>query len=335
MDHQASTRSIKEVKTLRVILFCGRRVVYSFLLSLAILGIPLSVSADDPAPNPLIENVTISATVLQNPGVNPDTPPLPPSSSNTGPVNMSDTIDVAIFRGVAYPASTIALLKNGTIVAQLPANADGTFDVRVRSLTPGTYSFGIRVTDSNGLQSKLLVFTIYVSSSVATLVEGIFIPPTVTSDKIEVKKGGVVTFTGKTAPDVEVRLSFASSNMELLKKTRSDSTGAWFYELDSSFLITGDYEAKARALTAQNLSPYSDSLVFRVGDTDRTRAKNLLLTGFRKRCDLNNDNRVNLLDFSIMAFWYKRLGFPDKVDLNSDKQINLTDLSILAYCWTG
>jgi hypothetical protein len=44
---------------------------------------------------------------------------------------------------------------------------------------------------------------------------------------------------------------------------------------------------------------------------------------------------VNILDFSIMAFWYKRLGFPAKVDLNTDNKVNLTDLSILAYCWTG
>ena len=75
--------------------------------------------------------------------------------------------------------------------------------------------------------------------------------------------------------------------------------------------------------------------MFRVGDTNRPRPKNAYLSGFRKKCDLNNDNRVNLLDFSIMAFWYKRLTFPPKVDLNTDKQVNLTDLSILAFCWTG
>ena len=75
--------------------------------------------------------------------------------------------------------------------------------------------------------------------------------------------------------------------------------------------------------------------MFRVGDTNRLRAKVSELPGFRKRCDLNNDSRVNILDFSIMAFWYKRLGFPPRVDLNADNNINLTDLSILAYCWTG
>ncbi len=333
MDHQASTRRIKEISSI-----CSLELQSIKLLVLcclvALLVIPKLTFADDPTPNPLIQNVTVSASVLQNPGVNPNTPPLPPSS-NAGPVNMTDTIDVAIFKGIAYPGSTIALLKNGVVVAQIPANPDGTFDIRVRSLTPGTYSFGVSATDTNALQSKLLMFTIYISQSVATIVEGIFIPPTVTSDKIEVKKGGVITFTGTTAPDVEVRISFSSSNIELLRKTRSDSTGAWFYELDSSLAGSGDFEAKARSVSSQNLSPYSDVLTFRVGDTDRARIKSNLLAGFRKKCDLNNDDRVNLLDFSIMAFWYKRLGFPDKVDLNTDKQINLTDLSILAYCWTG
>ncbi len=333
MDHQASTSSFQKIGSPLRLRYLQVR---TFLVALVLIPSCI-VFADDPTPNPLTEGVTISATVLQDPGVRPDTPPTPPSSGGGGngsPVNLADTIDVAIFRGVAYPGSVISLLKNGTVIAQIPSNSDGTFDIRVRSLSSGTYSFGVRATDQNGLQSKLLLFTIYVSSSIATVVDGIFIPPTITSDKIEVKKGNSVTFTGSAAPDVEVRLSF-SSKTELLRKTRSDSTGAWFYELDSSFLDSGTYEAKSRAVSPTNLSPYSDAIVFRVGDVDRPRVKSTSLSGFRKKCDLNNDDRVNLLDFSIMAFWYKRLGFPDKVDLNTDKQINLTDLSILAFCWTG
>ena len=280
--------------------------------------------------NPLLENVTITATVLERPGVNPNTPPISPS----GPVNTTDILDVVIFRGLAYASSTVSLLKNGILVAEIPTQSDGTFDIRVRNLNPGTYSFGIRAKDNNGLQSKLLLFTVYVSSSVATLVDGIFIPPTITTDAIETKRGDTVSFTGRTFPNAEVRLSF-SSKTELLKKAKADASGVWAYELDSSTLEIGDYSAKARALLTQNLSPYSDIINFRIGDTTRLRPKATSLLGFRKKCDLNNDNKVNLLDFSIMAFWYKRLGFPDRVDLNTDKQVNLTDLSILAFCWTG
>jgi hypothetical protein len=329
MDYQASTSSSKEIiqrYRLRI------KILSLFTLFILSITAPQYCFADDPTQNPLTEDVIISATVLQG----PTNTPTPPSSApfSSGSTNQVVMLDAAIFRGLAYPGSTVSLLKNGTVIAEIPANADGTFDIRVRDLAPGTYSFGVRAQDANGLQSKMLTFTVYVSSLVATTVDGIFIPPTITSDKIEVMKGNTITFTGKSAPDAEVRLSLAART-ELLRKTRSDSTGAWFFELDSSLLDSGDYEAKARSLTAQNLSPYSDAIFFRVGDTNRVRPKSGLLSGFRKKCDLNNDNRVNLLDFSIMAFWYKRISFPPKVDLNTDKQVNLTDLSILAFCWTG
>lgn len=327
MDYQASSSCGKEIKKRGILKNFFLRFVCVALVSLCSA---IYSYADDPTPNPLYQNITISAAVLQNPNVAPDTPPLGP----TGPVNTSDTFDVAVFKGTAYPGSTISLLKNGIILAEIPANPNGGFEIHVRNLNPGTYSFGIRAQDSAGLTSKLLVFTVFVSASVATIVEGIFIPPTITSDKIEVKKGDSITFSGRSVPDAEVRLSLTMKN-EIIKKAKAGVDGSWIYMIDSSELEFGDNFAKARSLTANDTSLYSEDLLFRVGDTNRIRPKPINLSGYRKRCDLNDDNRVNLLDFSIMAFWYKRLTFPPKVDLNSDKNVNLTDLSILAYCWTG
>ena len=53
------------------------------------------------------------------------------------------------------------------------------------------------------------------------------------------------------------------------------------------------------------------------------------------RADLNGDCSVNLVDFSILAYWYKRSGFPAAYDLNGDGKIDLVDFSIMAYYWTG
>ncbi len=56
--------------------------------------------------------------------------------------------------------------------------------------------------------------------------------------------------------------------------------------------------------------------------------------------DFNNDNRVNLVDFSIMIYWYKR-PFSEIFRLleikksNGDGIINIVDFSILAFHWTG
>jgi hypothetical protein len=50
--------------------------------------------------------------------------------------------------------------------------------------------------------------------------------------------------------------------------------------------------------------------------------------------DLNNDNRVDLVDFSILLFNW---GVPEDsiADLNKDGKVDLVDFSILLYWWTG
>lgn len=319
MDYQASSR--REISGL---LFQKTSLLF-ICLSLLFPASAFSQAVE------LTTDITITAIVPASPLVYPNTPASPP-----GPINMADTNDVAIFKGYAYPGSVVSLLKNGVLVTESPANPDGSFELRLKNLSAGTYSFGLRAEDPEKIKSKILLVTIYVSSNVTTLVDGIYLPPTITSDKVEVKKDENIIFTGRTSPNAEIQLSFSSPfDSETIRKGLADATGFWKYSMNSRDLKFGDYDVKARSLTKNSLSTYSDILTFRVGNENRLRAKISQLSGFRQKCDLNNDNRVNLLDFSIMAFWYKRLGFPLKVDLNTDNAINLTDLSILAYCWTG
>jgi len=50
--------------------------------------------------------------------------------------------------------------------------------------------------------------------------------------------------------------------------------------------------------------------------------------------DVNNDCKVNLVDFSIAAYWYKRPSPPANVDINSDGVVTLVDFSIMAFYWS-
>lgn len=56
-----------------------------------------------------------------------------------------------------------------------------------------------------------------------------------------------------------------------------------------------------------------------------------------KKGDFNNDTKVNIADFSILAYWYKRpltpVAIRQCIDLNNDGKITLADFSILAYYW--
>lgn len=279
--------------------------------------------------NPL--SVTISITAeAPSPLILPQTEP----NNQPAPLNLVDTRDVIVFRGLAYPRGIVSLLRNGSVIAQSSSQQNGTFEIRLQNLSAGTHTFGIHAIDEERRVSKLLTLTVLITKGVTTFVDGIFLPPTLTSDKEEVKVGNTIIFSGRSAPLLEVRLSI-KGNSEILKKTTSNAAGLWSFTLSTEGFSFGSYEVKSRAVSIVDTSPYGDNLSFIVSNVDKIRKKSSVLSGIRKRCDLNDDNRVNLLDFSIMAFWYKRLGFPDKVDLNVDTKVNLTDLSILAYCWTG
>jgi hypothetical protein len=334
MDHPAGTtsRTTIGVRNLCAGIFLG---AFSFSIS-NVLHAQTVISATS--------TVTITACVDDGSGsCNPVTPPTttPPSNGGGGggggagsAVDLSAGSDSVIFKGLAYPGSIISLLKNGVVAAEVPASPDGTFQISLRGLNAGTYSFGILAEDSKRMKSTLDLYTVFLSTGVTTQVQGIFLPPTITTDKSEVKQGDPIILLGSAAPNAEVTLLVHSAN-QLTEKTKSDSSGAWLYKLDSLLLEQGQHEGKARTATSNDISLFSDALTFTVGTVNKIRTAVSASSNMRNSCDLNGDLRVNLLDFSIMAYWYKRAGFPVKLDLNNDGRIDLSDVSILAYCWTG
>lgn len=278
--------------------------------------------------------VEVTGIVYRN-TVNPAPPPQPNPIPNNGiPLapQLSGT-DSATFSGQAYPGATISILKNGLVLHEASVNSNGSFTVPLRNIVPGTYTFTLLAKDTNGLKSSQVTYTIMIESGIVTTVTGIIMPPTITTDKTEVKLGDTITFSGTSIPNTEVTLNIFARN-GVFKTALANASGTWTYALSTSNYETSDYNAKARTKIGAEYTLYSDTILFTIGNKNTSRKKGLLSL-INARCDLNNDSRVNLLDFSIMAFWYKRLGFPAKVDLNSDGRINLTDLSILAYCWTG
>ena len=256
----------------------------------------------------------------------------PPASTPPPPLGIPDSV---VISGLAFPRAGVHVLYNGSIIREVRAMPDGTFEISIGGIQAGVHTFGVQADDEAGRKSKLLNFTVTISSGVTTEIRGVFIPPTLTSDKADVRYGDPIVFFGTTIPSSEVRLSFTNAKYEWVKKVKATGSGMWTYTASTSPFGYGDMSVQVKAVTLDGSSPYGDPLTFHVGTSNRLRTQSKSLSGFRKRCDLNDDGRVNLLDFSIMAFWYKRYSFPPKVDLNTDQVVNLTDLSILAYCWTG
>ncbi len=104
----------------------------------------------------------------------------------------------------------------------------------------------------------------------------------------------------------------------------------------------GDHVTKSQTITPDTLkSPFSESLAFKVGNTDVLAGKlpSILKPAApvcSKKGDINNDGKINIVDFSILLyFWGQMKPSNPCADINSDGTVNnIVDFSIMMYWWT-
>ena len=234
------------------------------------------------------------------------------------------------FAGHAYPKSTVTLLKDAQIAATTIADSNANFQINLTGLSAGNYIFSVYSEDNQGRRSSLLTFPVGVTKGATTNISGIFIAPTIDLDKSEVRRGDNVAIFGQSVPSGEITIS-VSSDEEFFSKVDSDEDGIYLYNFDTSVLEMGQHYTKSKAAKDGSISSFSKAIAFKVG------AKNIFSQPAKapEKGDMNSDKRVNLVDFSIAAYWYKRPSPPANVDLNNDGKVDLIDFSIMAYYWTG
>lgn len=233
------------------------------------------------------------------------------------------------FKGRAYPLSEITVLKDAQKAITTIAGPDAKFEVSLSGLSSGNYNFSVFAEDNQERRSSLFTFPVYITHGATTIVSGIFIAPTVDVDKSEVKKGDNIAILGQTVPSGEITIS-VNSDEEFFAKIESDKDGLYLYNFDTSLLEMGQHFTKSKASKEGEVSSFSKAVSFLVGARNVAKAVPEFLKG-----DLNGDGRVNLVDFSIGAYWYKRPSPPVSIDLNGDGKFDLIDFSIMAFYWTG
>lgn len=290
------------------------------IICLLLVGffIPQVIFAADMVIN---NDVTISASVngTQNGGG---------SGGGGGAITLST---IVIFSGKAYPLSRVYVLKDGKMATSTIADQMANFSVSLSGLSTDTYTFSIYGEDSKGKKSSFFSFPIFITYGTTINIGNIFLSPTIDVDKSEVKKGDNLVIFGYSLPKNEVIIS-VYANQEYFFKAFSNAMGIYLYNLDTSILQMGNHQTKSKTSFNNQTSLYATPVSFIVGSESKLKdgiACNLL------RGDLNCDNHVNLIDFSIMAYWYKKINPPEKVDLNGDGKITLVDFSIMAFNWTG
>lgn len=228
------------------------------------------------------------------------------------------------FSGFAYPNAVVTVLKrDGTILTTL-ADKNGAFTLFVPE--NNWQLFTLYATDVTGRKSTLLNFPTILYNGVITDISGIKFAPTITTDKLAVKSGDFITIEGSSLPSTTVEVIFEGPDSRTFSLVSSLS-GVYSVTMPAAF-SEGEYVLRARYVSD---SRTSKAVKLIVGGASILRSESTSnIPG-----DCNFDQRVTLVDFSVLAFWYGKPNPPKCVDANRDGIINLVDFSILAFYWNG
>ncbi len=281
--------------------------------------------------------VSVSAQVGSTPP-----PPPPPGGGGGGGGGGGIVVDPGllpttgvVFIGKAYPASNVSLLQNGRLIVRTISGPDASFLISISNAAAGNANYLLVAEDPFGRQSSFTV-PVVVTAGATTTVSGIFIAPTLDLNKRQLNIGDNLILFGRSVPSSDVTIQ-VNSDTEMFLRTKADNSGSYIYTLDTSLLNIGTHDAKSKSAHSSQVSEYGQAVGFAVLDKDvpieeisEEEIEKCGLSG-----DLNTDCKVDLIDFSILAYWYKRPNPPAKLDVKKDKKIDLADFSILASQWTG
>lgn len=232
--------------------------------------------------------------------------------------------------GKAYPSRTINFILDGDSIGSVQTNGQGVFDFSTKA-SPGTATLGIWSTDLFGTKSITLTNTFDVTQGAVTNLNDLLLPPSIKVSQTNFKPGDIITVSGQSVPNATINLYIDRNSTSPVATGQSEANGAWTILYNTNRLSANDHVLRARSisgtppLTIQSSLSSSIQLSAGVGGNVTTSS------------DLNRDTKVNLIDFSILIFWWQTAGGDSDppADINANGKVSLEDFSILLFNWTG
>jgi len=238
---------------------------------------------------------------------------------------------IVIITGYAFPRSQVTVLVDGREATRVTANASGEFSVTLDRIARGVYTFGLFALGPDQVRSSTFSTSFTVTGARTSALSNINIPPSITVTPNPVDPGTPVVISGYALPTATITLENERDGSAASRQTltaTSDGNGQWSVTLPTTGFSVGTYKVRARAQQAEGVGTnFSNFTFYGVGQA-AVRPLN---------ADLNRDGRINLIDFSILLFWWNTDGgnSDPSADINGDARVNLTDFSILLFNWTG
>lgn len=235
-----------------------------------------------------------------------------------------------IINGFAFPNSTVTILIDGQIVDSVRADSSGDYSITIDEIARGAYTFGVYATGPDNVKSSTFSTSFTVTGARTSALSNVNVSPSILVRPDPVNPGETLTVSGYALPNASVFVQNGPNNSSITsdRTVTSDSAGRWSLTYDTSGFRTGTYRVRARSENDEGIeTSYSEYTFYGVGQQ----------ADVPLNADLNRDGKVNLIDFSILLFWWNSNGGDSDppADINRDNRVNLTDFSILLFQWTG
>jgi hypothetical protein len=228
--------------------------------------------------------------------------------------------------GLFAPSSFVTVMRDGVISARVPTLDNGRFAHTMLDLERGAYTILVFGEDSQGRRSSSYSSTISVGQGTNNTISNIMISPTVDLEEETIDLNADARVFGAAIPGslVELFVQAQTGGGEATKYSATSTTGTWSIDFDTEGLKRGTYVLRARSLLPSGAASNISLSTF-LGVGERPSA-----------CgdpDINDDEKVNLVDFSIfLTDWGTDSG---RSDFNCNQEVNLADFSIMLFNWTG
>ena len=235
-----------------------------------------------------------------------------------------------IISGYAYPNSPITVLVDGKLVQTTRANGFGAYTSTIEAIAKGVYTFGVYAESPEKTKSSTFSTSFTVTGARTSELTNINIAPSIKVTPNPVDPGQLLTVSGYSLPNATILLQNGKAKTKLNSEfnATADGSGKWSTTIPTTGFSKGSYQVRAKATQSSGVATnFSDFVIYGVGE----QAAGPL------NADLNRDGKVNLVDFSILLFWWNTDGGDSNppADINGDGKVSLTDFSIQLFNWTG
>lgn len=239
---------------------------------------------------------------------------------------------VIVIQGETIPNSKVKIIKDGKILSYTKSKEDGKFSQNIYGFYFGNYNFGVITEDKDSKTTEISNFNIELNPGDYISVSNLYISPTINysfskkeNNKISIFGHGLINSQSK------IFLFNKKQNKEIeLKSILTNKNGYYEHEYDMGSLENGEYVFYTKNYLNNEYIGKSKPLYIEFKKEENNSSNNKK----RLRCDINYDDKVDLIDFSILLFHWLSIDYKEG-DFNNDNIVDIKDFSIMAYNWTG